>query len=77
LLAIDEYDFNSLTDSLYIGYSTENDLWFDDIQAKQHYENIRLGIFLNKGRQRKSVYIGGRKFDHLIYGLLAVEWSNK
>lgn len=46
----DEYDFAALTEPLYIGQSIESaDAWYEDIQARQQKENIRLGIFLKAG----------------------------
>jgi RimJ/RimL family protein N-acetyltransferase len=50
LYRTEEYDFENITDRLYIGQSLEkSDDWYEDIQKRQGSENIRLGIFLYDG----------------------------
>ncbi len=61
-----EYDFETMTEPLYIGYSSERgDKWFDEIQSVQGSKHIRLGVFLLDGTVIGDV------------ALQDIEWKNR
>ena len=48
------------------------DTWENNISAQKALE--KLGFVL-EGRGRKAVYFGGKRYDMMMYGLLAEEWK--